>query len=306
MQIRHRIVEFSGSDQYDVLKAELDRLGARYRISRTGVVHGVESWALECIVLETDPLYPYYAELAENLGLWDQVGVYHSPQEIAQAEWLYAVAGEYQYPQPEDTYIEATYDISAYCPHCGMGARQINPFRLRTDFTQKSAFLGLHWEHDVLFVRPAVRAGFEQWLSGIEFLHPVVHRTERPIETVYQLVIPTLDGPGLVTEGLQSVTCVQNNEEAYVQRESGKPFGISGDLADHPFCGRVKYHHPSTTEITFLRASLAEAPHTVKCIEYFGSGAAAHHLILVSRRMADAIQQNRWRGLKLTPVRLVD
>lgn len=306
MQIRHRIVEFSGNDEYDVLKAELDRIGACYRVSRTGVVRGVESWALEWAVLETDPLYPQYAKLTENLGLWDQVGVYHSPQEIAQAEWLYAAAGEYQYPQPEDTYIEATYDISAYCAHCGMGARQNNPFRLRADFTQKSAFLGLHWEHDVLFVRPAVRAGIEPWLSGIEFLRPVVHQTERPIETVYQLLIPPLDGPGLDTEGLQSVTCVQNNEEAYVQRESGKPFGISGDLTDYAFCGRVKYQYPRTTEITFSRASLSGVPEIVRSVEYFGSGAAAHHLILVSRRVADAIQQNGWRGLKLTPVRVLD
>ncbi|MFO7696922.1 MAG: hypothetical protein R6X16_07160 [Anaerolineae bacterium] len=306
MQIRHRIVEFSRSDEYDALKAELDRLGARYRISRTGVVQGVESWALEWIVLETDPLYPQYAELTENLGLWDQVGVYHSPREIAQAEWLYAVAGEYQYPHPEDTYIEATYDISAYCPHCGMGALQNNPFRLRRDFGQRAAFLGLHWEHDVLFARPEVRAGIEPWVSGIEFLHPVIHETGRAIETVEQVLIPFLDGPGLVTEGLQSVSCVQNNEEAYVQRESGKPFGISGDLADHPFCGRVKYHHPMTTEITFSRSSLAGASHIARCIEYFGSGAAAHHLILVSRRMAEAIQQNKWRGLRLTPIRLRD
>ena len=58
MQFRHRVVEFSGSEAYDALKAELDRIGARYRISRTGTVHGVEHWSLEWIVFENDPLYP--------------------------------------------------------------------------------------------------------------------------------------------------------------------------------------------------------------------------------------------------------
>lgn len=306
MKLRHRVVEFSGSETYHALKAELDWAGARYRISHMGTVHGIQHWSLEWILFETDPLYPRYAELVERLGLWDQVGVYHSPQEIAQAEWLWVVAGEYQYPQPENTYIEETFDISDYCPHCGMGARQNSAFRLRSDFAQKSLLLGLHWEHDALFVRPEVRAELEPRVSGITFLRPVLHRTGRPIDTVDQLMVPLLSGPGLVTEELQPVTCTRHNEENYVQRETGKGFGISRDLADYSFCGRIKYHHPMTTEITFARASLSGAPDIVTSLEYFGSGAAAHRLILVSRRLANAIQQNKWRGLRLTPVRLLD
>lgn len=306
MQLRHRVVEFSGSEAYGALQAELDGLGARYRISHMGTVHGIKHWSLEWILFETEPLYPRFAELVNKLGLWDQVGVYYTPQEIAQAEWLYAMAGEYQYPQPENTYLEATFDLSDYCPHCGMGARQNNPFRLRSDFCQKSAFLGLHWEHDALFIRPEVRAGVESWVSDISFQRPIQHRTGRPIDSVDQLVIPLMSGPGLVTDDLQTVTCVQHNEEGYVQRTEGKAFGISGDLASYPFCGRVKYHYPTTTQVTFSRASLAAAPDIVTSLEYFGSGAAAHRLILVSRRLVDVIQQNRWRGLRLTPIRLLD
>ena len=58
MKLRHRVVEFSGSETYDALRAELDRLGARYRISHMGTVNGVHHWSLEWILFETDPLYP--------------------------------------------------------------------------------------------------------------------------------------------------------------------------------------------------------------------------------------------------------
>jgi hypothetical protein len=134
MEIRHRILEFSNSPQYGILKAELDKIGAQYQIKVLGSVGGVETRSIEFTVGESDPLYPRIAELIEKHGFYVQTGVYYSQQDINEAELLMAQVGEFQYPQPEDTYIEATYDISAYCPYCGMGAVQNNAFRLRFDF----------------------------------------------------------------------------------------------------------------------------------------------------------------------------
>jgi hypothetical protein len=306
MEIRHRILAFSGSAEYGIMKAELERIGAKYEIHVLGSIGGVEHTSLEFTVAKGDPLYPQVAELIERHGFYAQTGVHYSEQEISEAEWLTAEVGEFQYPQPEDTYIEATYDISTYCPHCGIGAAQSSPFRLKSDFQQKRAkFLGLHWVFDEVFVRPEVRAILEELAIGdVRFLHPVHHRTGQPIETVYQMVIRTTARPGLVTEGLQPVACREDNEEV-LQRRAGEAFGLSTDLEQYGFCGRSKYHYPQAKQLAFTRPSLSGLPDIVKSNEYFGSGAEAHRLILVNRRLADLVKRHRFRGLKLTPIRLL-
>jgi hypothetical protein len=306
MEMRHRILEFSNGPQYGILKAELDKIGARYQIKVLGSVGGVETRSIEFTVGENDPLYPRIAELIEKHGFYVQTGIYYGQQDINEAEWLVAQVGEFQYPQPEDTYIEATYDISAYCPHCGMGAVQNNPFRLRFDFKQRAArLLGLFWVHDEIFVRPEVKSVLEQSQIGdIQFLQPVHHRTGQPIETVYQMIVRTIADPGLLTRGLQPVTCREDNEEGFPQERWGAAHGISRSFEDYTFCDRVKYQYPRTTMIAFARTSLEGLPDIAKSNEYFGSGGAAERLILVSRRFVDLIKRYKLRGLKLTPIRV--
>ena len=53
--------------------------------------------------------HPHVAKLIEKYGFHVQTGVRFSEQDINEAEWLAADVGAFQYPQPEDTYIEATY-----------------------------------------------------------------------------------------------------------------------------------------------------------------------------------------------------
>lgn len=305
MEVRHRILEFSGSARYGILKAELGKIGVPYLLKVHGSIGGVEKSSIEYTVSESDPLYPHFAELIEKYGFWVQTGVHFSEQDIDEAEWFYATVGEFQYPQPEDTYIETTYDISSYCPHCGMGRAQNKPFRLRSDFKQKTArFFGLHWVFDEVFVRPDVKRILEQSAVGdVRFLSPVHHRTGQPIEAVFQMMVGTIAEPGLITEGLPPVTCRENNEEGFPQRTLGETHGISGLLEDYGFCGRVKYHHPTRAVIAFARSSLEGLPDIVKSHEFFGSGAGAHRLILVRRGFVDLIKRHRLRGMGFTPIR---
>lgn len=305
MEVRHRILQFNNSPKYEQLRKELDKLGAPYNIKILGSIKGKESRSIEFIVSEKDPLFTVIAELIEKYDFYTQTGVYYSQQDIDAAEWVYATAGEYQYPQPEEGfgYRDATYDTSDDCARCGMGAIQVRPFRLKRDFKQKSSrFLGLHWVFDEVFVRPEVKTIFEKaHTSGVDFSHPVYHKSSDDIDSVYHMTIQTIAEPGLVTEGLSTVTCKVNNEESYIEG-IGR---VKNRLGDYPYCGRVKYPFPRTTNIKFHGDSLVGLPDIAKSHEYFGSGAGASRLILIQKRVVELVKEHKLRGLKFFPIELV-
>jgi len=305
MEVRHRILEFNNSPKYDQVRKELDKLGAAYKIEILGSIGGKEFRSITFTVSENDPIFPVISELIEKYDFYTQTGVYYSQQDIEAAGWVYGTVGEYQYPQPEDNfgYFEATYDTSDYCARCGMGAVQVRPFRLKRDFKQKrSRFLGLYWVHGEVFVRPEVKALFEkESISGVEFSHPVHFKSGKDIEGVYQITIQAIAEPGLVTEGLSTVTCVADNEESYVEGVGR----VKNRLGDYPHCGRVKYHFPRIDTIRFRRDSLIGLPDIAKSHEYFGSGAAANRLVLMRNRVVKLVKKYNLRGLKFTPIELV-
>jgi hypothetical protein len=307
MEIRHRIIHFSNDPKYALLQTHLDELGAQYKIKRIGSIGGVEKFLIEFVTFKSDPLYPRIEELIRENDFFVQSGAFFSEKEIDEAAWLYASVGEFQYPQPERSYIEGTYDITNYCPFCGMGAVQNNPFRLKSDFKQKAArFLGLLWVHDVVFVRPEVKKLFEKaGIREVEYSHPIHHKSGKPIETVYQMQIKTVARGGLISKGLNAVTCKKNNEEGLNMRPPGGCHGINRSIEEYKYCGRVKYHYPMTTMIEFRKSVLDKLPDVAMSEEYFGSGGAADNLILISRRFADLVKEYKLRGLKFRPIKIV-
>lgn len=305
MELRHRILEFSGSKKYETLKAELDKLRAQYKVTMTGSVGGVESTSIDYFIAEDNPHYPHISKLIKKYGFYVQSGIYYSQEDIDSAEWLQATTGQFQYPQPEDDYIATTYDISDYHSMCGIGAIQNQPFRLKSDFTQKRChFFGLHWIFDEVFVRPEVKQLLEEaGIGQVEFMHPILHKNGKPIENLYQMMIGTIASPGLMTKGVGTVTCKPNNEETVSLKKAGVPSGKP--LDKDSYCGRVKYHYPRTSIATFRRSSLPESADVAKSYEYYGSGHRAERMILVSQRFASFVKQHKLRGLQFTPVKLV-
>ena len=219
------------------------------------------------------------------------------------SEWFNVGAtSHFGYPQPEGSYARTTYDVAGYCDRCGIGGVQRHPFRFRSEpKASRSQFLQLNWVFDELFVRPEVQTVFErEGVSGVGFGPALHHRTGRALESIQQLIVLTILPPGLQTEGLQTVTCKPDNEEA-----ASESFGGPKRYPpDYPFCGRVKYHWPQT--LRFARGTFAEAPDVAKSHEWFGSGGAADRAILVSQRIVDLIKAHKWRGLRTESVRLLD
>jgi hypothetical protein len=211
--------------------------------------------------------------------------------------------GHFGYPQPEDTWEETTYESAGYCARCGIGGVQRHPFRFRGGpKAAHSHFLQLNWVFDEFFTRPEVREVFEaEHVTGAGFGPALRHRTGEPLVDIEQLVILGILPPALVSQGLQTVTCRPNNEEPPWPVQPATSMRYPPDT---PYCGRVKFHWPTT--LRFRRSVCSGAPDLIKSAEWFGSGAQASRAVLASQRVVHIVSARRWRGLKWAPVDLVE
>jgi hypothetical protein len=226
-------------------------------------------------------------------------------KEIEEAEWLEARAkGHHGYPQPEDDfgYIQQTYDTSGYCPRCGIGGVQKAPFRLRAEpKAGHSHFLQLNWVFDELFIRREVCSALKvSAITGVSFVPPILHESSQPSERVVQMQIDTVLPGGPETSGLQPVTCKPNNEE------SAATAGTAIASRVGPYCHRIKHHRMKKRPFRFTRDAFAGAPDVVKSAEWFGSGASAHRLIIVSRKFREIVSRRKWRGIAFEPIEVAD
>lgn len=205
-------------------------------------------------------------------GAVDVVSTNFSKSEIAAAAWLELQPDwHWSYPQPEDEYQRATYDLSEYCELCGIGLRQIAPFRMRGEPKWgRRSILQLNWVFDEYFVTPELgRDIFEPW--GISSA-PVTDTRGKELKTVVQLEVN--QRVAIVTEGLEGETCRR--------------------------CGRTKY-----LPVTRGRfPSLVEMPSgsAVRTTAYFGSGASAHAAVLLSQGLASKLREADVRGASVRPV----
>lgn len=292
MEIRHRLVQFNNSPKFELLKVQLQALGCEAQVHENGALSSVEySFS------EHAPFAPDLLAFVQANGIFSQSALHYTEDEILSAEWVLAGVGEFQYPQPEDHYVEATYDTQDYCSRCGQGKKQNRPFRLKKDFSQKQAkFLGLHWVFDEIFVRPVIVDLFNSaGISGLKYREVIQHKTHQPFTTIFQLDIPVMDTPALVVDNLFAVTCKPHNEESLVN-----------NLPGLPFCGRIKYHYPLTEPIKFKASLLSGLPDFARSAECYGSGAAANHFILVRKKVVRLIKERGIEGLGFPrPVHLV-
>lgn len=296
MDLRHRVLEFNNSPKYDLLKKELERLGCNYSIN------GDQS-SIEYTFSENDPLVRTLLSFTKANDLYLQSALYYSEEEINNAEWVICEVGEYQYPQPENNYKEATYDLSNYCSSCGIGKIQNAPFRLKKNFPQKKlGFLGLHWVFDEIFVRPIIVRLFEkEGISGLSFANVIHHKTDSVLDNLYQMKVTTIIEPGLITDNLFKVTCKSQNEESFIEG-----LGQLKDKLGSTFCGRVKYRYPITESLKFKASILQDQPDFVKSYEYYGSGHSAQRYIFARKRVVKLLKDNSISGLGFRrPVHLV-
>jgi hypothetical protein len=192
-----------------------------------------------------------------------------SPADLDTAKFLRILAKSGGYPQPEDNkeYLSATYDLSEYCARCGVGMKQNRPFRLKgPPALRDNSVLQLNWIFDECFVTHATWEAVFKPL-GIEKRPAVVHRSGVEIGSAFQLDIPQVCD--LKLEGANHAECL--------------------------YCGRKKY---SPVFRGFLPEPVAPKSSIFKSSQWFGSGALAFNLVIVSADLYRRVKEVGLKGAK--------
>ena len=196
----------------------------------------------------------------------DSVASTFSSADLSAAKFLRIVAKSSGYPQPENKsgYLSATYDLTDYCPHCGIGKKQVAPFRFKgLPALRNNSIIQLNWIFDEYFVSAATWETVFKPL-GIEKRSVVLHKTGFEMLSPFQLDIPHV--------------CDLNLEGA--------------GYTECSYCGRKKY---SPIFKGFLPGPAEPSTSMFKSSQSFGSGALAFKLVIIS---ADAYRKFKDIGLK--------
>ena len=296
MRIKHRYLQYdSNLKTINPVKAILDKYSYPYNYKEN-----LESliptfkYTIEFYLYEDNPNFDIIKQQLGKMLDPQVIVTEYEKADIKNAAWFIVNTGEYQYPQPEDDfgYLKATFNLDNYCHLCGIGKVQNASFRLKTVPKQpNNQFWGLHWAFDAIFIRQSTKDILvREGIRGIRFSNPVNHKTNVPIEGFYQLHIDTILNNGFNSYNTKTITCKINNEE-----------NLNNDRSLH-YCGQIKFHHPFIGGYLFDKGIFDPDFDIVESKEYFGSGASAHKLQIVSKKFKDIVNKNKLKGLSFTPV----
>jgi hypothetical protein len=272
MERIHRI--YKVGDQ--ALKGFLDRSSIPYQYEES-----IIGSTVFLLISESDSNWPVLAEFLAEHPVSHTIESRFSKQEIRTARWCtLGVTSHFGYPQPEDDfeYRRTTYSPNGACDRCGMGGVQVAPFRLRKAPTRKGPrLLQLNWVFDEFFVSSAARRHIEAaGHLGLRFEDVVLHGPGAAVPGWFQVRITEVLPPCIDTDGLVAEKCGS--------------------------CSRIKYNYPCGEMLRLLSPPPESTLDIVKTSEWFGSGASARRLVLVSQPFVRMILDGGWRGVDLQPI----
>lgn len=221
---------------------------------------------------EHDPRWMDARRVAAKFQITESILTKFDQPELDAAKVLCIFASSQRgYPEPSEKrgYLAATFDLSEQCAKCGIGRRQIRPFRLKSAPVLKRSIMQLNWIFDEYFVSREV------WTAVFEPLDigcwPVVlDRTGEEIESVVQLRISHHADLNLDEEN--ATVC--------------------------PMCGRTK----AKMDLTGFCPEPVSIPAPIfKSTQFFGSDANAFNRVFVSASLYKEIKKDRLRGIEFYP-----
>lgn len=224
-------------------------------------------------ISESDPKWADAARLAAKFKAIEIITTRFTELELASARYLGIFASSHRgYPEPSQGmgYMEETFDLSDHCSRCGIGCRQVRPFRAKKLPRLGNSLMQLNWVFDEFFVSPEVWARiFEPRGIGCQ---PVL-----------------LDG----SEGKIHKSIVQLEISEQIDLELSE-----SDAVNCPRCGRPKW--PVSLR-GFLPKPGATRAAIFKSSQFFGNGADAFRFVLVSNSLYRVIKESCLRGLEFYP-----
>jgi hypothetical protein len=267
MKIKYRFV----IDWNVAWVAELQQLGLSVSPSVRDPMNGGVA------IVYVEEGHPSWAEASGLMRMWGATMTYtteFTSAEIAGADYCALRPAHYSgYPQPEEDFgfRNTTYDRQEFCEECGVGLRQVAPFRVRR-FPKwgRNAFLKLHWVSDEYFMRT------ELWRSHLQPLgipsRVVEDRKGSPVDGMVQLQVD--DRIDLDVDDMGgAVVCKCCNREYFIPVQRGFFPAPAGKPSAAAFRSR----------------------------QYFGTGHNGFNEIIVSSSVAAAIVAGGLKGVTLWP-----
>jgi hypothetical protein len=222
-------------------------------------------------------------------------------------KWYRILTGQSGYPQPDGDfgYLDATYDLSDACPTCGVGKKQENPFRFKSEpKARRRHFLGLNWVFDQIFIQDEIKEKIEaENIQGISFSRPVIHKSGEPMVSIYQLHVETYLSAPFEGHNLRTEICEKPKDPDMLKflKATGSA------LAKGPFCGQRKFNYPKSEDerICIHSSSLNADSDAIRMNEWFGSGGSSGQPILFSERFKNLIERMAWRGISFYPIDII-
>jgi hypothetical protein len=237
-------------------------------------------------IFEIPENHPAFHETMRKLSReYTYIGTIFTDEELLNAEWC-IIWGEHSIEslRPEGYGWHQKY-YADQCPNCGVGWRQIAPFRIKKEpklgKNQFSSF-GSGFE---LFCTPLVLDEFaRQGISGFDTLPIMLDKEDHPAESLKQIIVTEVAEPAIAEELVE--------HERYSQ-------------TDCPVCGKTWHAHYVRGMLPLRRTALKANLDFQLTDEWFGSGANARREILASQRVVRLILENKWKGAKLVPIQAV-
>ncbi|MFN8414377.1 MAG: hypothetical protein U0Z26_18495 [Anaerolineales bacterium] len=230
---------------------------------------------------ESNNLWPEIADLISIYKPTDIVDTFFSDEEIKNATWLRLVPSfEQGYPEPKPQWPIKQETHELICKKCAI-RRQTGSFRISKEPKLKDNFFMTLVSCGEIFAVPEVFKEFSKnSFSGYEASDVLNHKTGLPSPMIKQIQILDFANPGLIEdENTQFVDCENCSTRKYLSHMRGMM-----QVRKKAFTGQSD----------FLLSH-----------EWFGSGLIAYHECFISNRVGRLILNNKWKGVRLKPVKII-
>jgi len=188
---------------------------------------------------------------------------------------------DFEYPQPENSYQAACYDMSIACPKCQNGAQQIKPFRLKRLPSERTArrngLLCINWVLEPIIPEALVARLKQAEVTGAEFW-PILNRAgNKELDGWSQLYVKNILPPMSAETICERVKSPEEIEDPWIREMLSKSTDMT--WCD---CGKLGLIPPK--EIYYKKSEMNAFADFNKTHEWRGGGRTTWRMFIVSSR----------------------